>query len=368
MNRDLPTVNFEGELKIGEGAFYNLKFTKIEIIDNLMSPLIVNNTLSEENNIKNLNNWFSKRLFSVKRKIPHTDRISFEDEYPHFFSMSDNYWIKYNENEKWEELSFFTSENVSNNMGNYLFSNNRYIRTLNVPHDAPEITTNGVQDKRWIFKLTTPMGNLFALRKRASKKLGTEVWADVISSNILKNIGFAIDYIPYSLVIDNGMIASECLNFITKDTEFVSATQILTVTPKVEGEDLYQTLIRAGKIYNIPDVEIYLNNMMYADELLFNEDRNTGNIGFIRDSNGAFIKCAPLFDFGFSFLNVSDPAQKNIFTKKRRELHKEEVIKKPNYDIVKEEINAVKGYDIGIERINKMIDARMTEKATELKF
>ena len=332
MNRDVPTLKIEGVLKTNEGRFYELSFTNYEILNEIMCPIVVNKTLSKERNINNLNYWFSKRLISNRRSFKKVKELKFNELYPHFLNMSDHYWIRY-DNEEWKDVSYFYNV-PDDSFGKMSFSKNPNIETFYVPNDAPEITTNGVQNKRWVLKAEMPIGNLYALRKRNSKKIGTEVYSDVLSTAILKKIG-AIEFVPYSLVIDNGEIASECINFINVDTELVTATSILSVVDKVKDEGIYETLIRAGDMYHIPNVKEHIDNIINVNEILHNEDCNTGNIAFIRDKDGKFIGGSPIYDFGFAFLTTEGNV-KNIFEKRRSYLKsKDKLMKMSNKEIIK---------------------------------
>lgn len=364
MNRNIPTLKIEGILKINEGHFYELNFTKFEILDELMAPIVVNKTLSDERNLRNLNYWFSKRFISSKRKFKKVKELKFNELYPHFLNMSDHYWIRYDEEEKWEDVSYFYNV-PDDSLGKLAFSKNPNINTFYVPYDAPEITTNGVQDKRWVLKAEMPMGNLYALRKRNSKKLGTEVYSDILATAILTKLGL-VEFTPYYLTIDNGEIASECMNFINVDTEMVTATSLLSVINKKENETLFETLVRAGDIYHIPDMKKHLDNIISVNELLHNEDCNTGNIAFIRDKNGNFLGGSPIYDFGFAFLTTENNV-KNIFEERRSYLkEKDKIIKMSKKDI--KEIIAE--YDFGIDdnKIKDILFARLGEQEKGVRY
>lgn len=366
MNKTNPVIRFKGFLKIGAPGIYGLDFTDIDILDEKRSPILINTNFSKERNIENLNYWIKKRFFSPRRKIPHTLKIEYEDAYPHLFSMSDQYWIRYSDEEKWEDFNYFTNK-ANDNFGRYLFSHNKYVQRIRIPHDAPELTTNGIQNKRWVLKMAdNELGNMYALHKRSSKELGTEVYADVIVSNLLKKIQI-MNFAECTLVIDSSEVASECMNFISQNTELVPASHLLLVTPKSNNEDVYDALIKAGDIYGIPDVKDFLNSMIYVDALVNNEDRNTGNIGFIRDDEGNFLSCAPLYDFGFSFLKEKeDTAVKGIFSARRKQLIQDKIIDKPDRQILRTEIKDLEGP--GTDRVKKLIEIRAKEAPEKYKW
>lgn len=364
MNRNVPTIKVEGILKINDGRFYELNITKYELLNEIMAPIVVNKTLPEERNLKNLNYWFSKRLISNKRKFKKVKELKFDELYPHFLNMSDHYWIRYDEDEKWEDVSYFYNV-PDESLGKLAFSKNPHINTFYVPYDSPEITTNGVQDKRWVLKAEMPMGNLYALRKRNSKKIGTEVYSDILATAILTKLG-VVEFAPYTLTVDNGEIASECMNFINVDTELVTATNLLSVIDKRENESLYETLARVGDVYHIPGMRNHLDNIISINELLHNEDCNTGNIAFIRDKDGKFIGGSPIYDFGFAFLTTEGNV-KNIFEDRRNYLKEKDRIKKMPKKEMKQ---IVEEYDFGVEdnHVKDILLARLSEQEKGVRY
>lgn len=363
MNRDIPVLKIEGILKINEARFYEIVFTKEEILNELMCPIVVNKTLSAERNLANLNYWFNKRLMSKKRTFKKVKELTFDELYPHFLCMSDHYWIQY-DNEKWEDVSYFFNV-PDKSLGEFSFSKNPNIEKFHITNNAPELTTNGIQNKRWVLKAEMPMGNLYALRKRNSKKLGTEVYSDVLATAILKKLG-TIEFVPYNLVIDENELASECLNFINVDTELVTATSLLSVVNKKENENIYDTLIRIGDIYHIPGVSNHIDTIINVNEILHNEDCNTGNIAFIRNREGKFIGGSPIYDFGFAFL-TTDGKVKNIFEQRRIALKsKDKLIK-----ISKKEIEKImEDYNFGIDNDNfkEIVETRLHERENGVRY
>lgn len=378
MNMDTPILEFNGTLEFGgtHGLYY-LTFDSVTIHNYIIAPIVVNKGFDEKVQREKLTKWFNKRLFSGRRALPHTDNIVFGEKYPNFFSLSDQYWIKYDgkdTNESWQNLSFF-KRRADTTFGDYLFDENKYNRTAYIRGDCPEITTGGIQNKRWICntkgEFSPTIGGVYYLHKRASKQIGTEVFNDVLVSNVLAKIG-GIDFLNYKLVIDNYAFTSECRNMITPTQELVTATDLLSVIHRDNLESPYDALITAGKEFGIDGMENFLKSMSFVDELIHNDDRNTGNIAFIRDClDGSFIKPAPLFDFGYAFLKAN-PAdvKKNKFIAKRKELIRNNEIDKPDRELIQEEVSQfVREMSTEeVKKIQKLVSAREREDRDAVKF
>ncbi len=110
MNKDRPVMYLSGELKPASdksriSAFVAEK-AKFDAENKKFLPVIIN---KEEIMIKTFNEWFRKRIISDRRMdVPDTP-IDWRDGLPHYFSLSDQYWLRYNENETYKNLNFFTN-------------------------------------------------------------------------------------------------------------------------------------------------------------------------------------------------------------------------------------------------------------------
>ncbi len=319
-----------------------LMFTSMTYLNRKLAPLVV--FLDGQEGLTQLNRWFQKRLFSNKRTdFPKREDIKWNGV-PHFFSFSDQYWIRYTENETWEDLNFFTN-NFSKRCGDVIFSKNLYnIENLSIDYDSPELTTNGVLKKRW-----DKEGIRSFLIKHMSEEFSQEPLSEILATKLLSKIHF-IQFVPYKLCIEGYDLCSQCNNFVTPNVEFVPAVALYAAT-KIhdeekelpEAERIYAHLQFAIKEHEIPNAENFIDSIIIADRYILNYDRHLGNFGFLRDvETGKFIGPAPLFDFGNAFAGYNEGLVSNCFAAREDYLFKNQKFKPLDEQIVqefKDEIN-----------------------------
>ena len=107
----------------------------------------------------------------------------------------------------------------------------------------------------------------------------------------------------------NHIMYSICPTFITPDTEYIPAYEILNVIPYKKQDGKYNHFLGCAEQLGIPHVKHDLDAMLQFDYLINNTDRHLGNFGFIRNVNTLqFIGMAPIFDNGNS-LWFDSPAE-----------------------------------------------------------
>ena len=294
--------------------------------------------------LENLQTWFRKRMIPSERENRSYVMENSKDllnTYRNFFSLSDQYWLKYDKRETWEKLNFFDNP-YCEEVGKAFFGiwevNKEKIRThagkgeLDRGLDAsslisfsPDLTTNGILIKKW-----KKEDGISYLYKGAGLQIDQEPLSEVLASMILKQLNL-LDIVEYSLVIESMQLCSKCRNFITRDTEFVPASHVMKPFIPNEGEDLMNFFIRSCNELKIKGAEEYIKKMIYCDYVIGNTDRHLGNFGFIRDANTAeIIGFAPLFDSGSAFQLRSNESPAFVYFS---EENKKEAIKyvKKNY-------------------------------------
>jgi len=132
-------------------------------------------------------------------------------------SLSDQYWICPENSElKWKDINFFENP-FSEDVGNILFGN--------VPDSAafslfsPDNTSDGWLRKKWKI-----IDNKRCLIKGGSGATQQEPYNEVLASAIMRRLG--ILHIPYTLTMQDEYPYSVCEDFITPETELVSAWHI----------------------------------------------------------------------------------------------------------------------------------------------
>lgn len=212
-------------------------------------------------------------------------------------SLSDQYWIcPQSRNLKWSEINFFEN-NFSDDMGNILFgkvSSGEMILNDEISLMSPDNTSDGWLKKKW--KIIN--GKRFLI-KGGSGAIQQEPYNEVIASKIMERLD--IPHVRYSLIMEEEYPYSICEDFITPQTELISAWYVMQTEKKPNHISVYQHYVNCCEKLGIPKIKESLDQMMVVDYLIANEDRHQNNFGVIRDVKKLnFIGSAPLFDSGTS--------------------------------------------------------------------
>ena len=224
-------------------------------------------------------------------------------------SLSDQYWV-FPENSKlsWEEVNFFDNP-FSDDVGNILFGdapeNNNEIDLV-----SPDNTSDGWLKKKWIIADGKRL-----LVKGGSAPAWQEPYNEVLASIIMRRL--SIPNASYSLMTIDNYPYSVCEDFITRDTELITAWHIIQSENKPNHVSLYQHYLDCCSRFGMNDISDFLDKMLTLDFLIVNEDRHFKNFGIIRDANTLeCIGAAPIFDCGTSlwynrFTHMINPREKH---------------------------------------------------------
>ena len=206
-------------------------------------------------------------------------------------SLSDHYWIRpYESNMLWEDVNFFDND-FSDDIGDLLFGTNG--KNSGFDLSSPDNTSDGNLKKRW--KIID--GKRYLL-KSGSNPYSQQTFNEVIASKIMERLG--IDHVPYSVTWINDEPYSVCEDFVTKDTELISAWRVLQLRTKANHESEYLHYVNICRELGI-DIVSSLDKMIVLDYIIANEDRHFNNFGLLRDANTLeWIGAAPIFDSGTS--------------------------------------------------------------------
>jgi hypothetical protein len=215
-------------------------------------------------------------------------------------SLSDHYWIcPAGSGLVWADINFFQND-FSKDVGEMLFGREPADRN-NINLVSPDNTSEGRLRKKWIV----------ANGKRLLIKGGSDPWKqepynEVIASVIMQRLGIA--HAPYSLMIENAEPYSVCENFLSVNTELVTAWRVFHTNPMIDKDSDYSHLLRCCDTLGIPNVRPAIDRMLTLDYIIANEDRHYNNFGFVRDAETLeWIGAAPIFDCGTSLWhNVVD--------------------------------------------------------------
>lgn len=256
-------------------------------------------------------------------------------------SLSDQYWIRPvgQEDLTWEQVNLF--ENA------FCFS--------------PDYTCDGYLKKRW-----TIIDGKRCLFKAGSHPYRQQPFNEAIATIIAKALH--IDCVPYWTIWEDENVYSVCENFITKDTELVTAWRVMQTQKKSNNVSVYRHYIACCETFGICDMTQKLDEMLVLDYIIANEDRHQNNFGLIRNANTLeWIGVAPIYDSGTS-LGYDKTAkqmaiEKNIECKPFKTSHEKQIELVSAFDWidfqaleqVEEKIREVFGSEVEKERVDAII-------------
>ncbi|MCL1990574.1 MAG: HipA domain-containing protein [Defluviitaleaceae bacterium] len=204
-------------------------------------------------------------------------------------SLSDHYWMNPVATPlNWDEINFFDNA-FSEDVG-HLLMGEKHSKPLDLV--SPDNTSDGWLKKKWKI-----MDGKRYLVKAGSSPAYQEPYNEAIASLLMDRLG--IDHIPYHVVIEDDFPYSVCENFVTRETELVSAWYVMQGTKRPNHVSLYEHYIACCEAQRLTSVREEIDKMIVVDYLMVNEDRHQNNFGLIRDVKTLkFIGVAPIFDTG----------------------------------------------------------------------
>ena len=204
-------------------------------------------------------------------------------------SLSDHYWMNPIDNPlNWHDINFFDND-FSEDVGNLLFGK-KYSTNLDLM--SPDNTSDGWLKKKWKI-----VNGERVLVKAGSAAFHQEPYNEVIASMIMERLG--VEHIPYHVITEDDLPYSVCANFVTKETELVSAWYVMQGFKKANHVSVYEHYISCCETLGIHNARMEVNKMIVVDYLMANEDRHQNNFGLLRDVKTLkFIGVAPIFDTG----------------------------------------------------------------------
>ena len=243
-----------------------------------------------------LQTWIDNRSVSANRKDVSLMLEAFQVETPSALSfkslglnLSDQYWFKPKGADfGWHDVNLF--ENA------FMEQSFRSVAGGDGSSYTPDSSSNGDLPKFWKIE-----DGKRVLYKEGSAPYDQQPYNEVFASCLLELLD--LPHVNYSLVQDKDeeKAYSVCETFVTSDTEYVPALEILNVVPKLNHENSYQHFLRCVEALSIPVSRQELDDMLLFDYLINNADRHYGNFGFIRNvQTRKFLGMAPIFDNGNS--------------------------------------------------------------------
>jgi hypothetical protein len=207
-------------------------------------------------------------------------------------SLSDQYWIcPSGSGVKWSDVNFFDNS-FSDDVGNILFGKGSSGDKISLM--SPDNTSDGWLKKKWQI-----IDGKRCLIKGGSGAIQQEPYNEVLASGIMKRLG--IPHVPYTLMVQDDYPYSVCEDFITTQTELVTAWYVMQTQQKPNHVSVYRHYLNCCEALGISGVADSLDRMMVLDYLIANEDRHQNNFGVIRNAETLeWIGAAPIYDSGSS--------------------------------------------------------------------
>ena len=207
-------------------------------------------------------------------------------------SLSDQYWIRpENVQVEWDDINFFDNP-FSDDIGDALFGRTK--KTDGFDFSSPDNTSDGCLKKRWKI-----IDGKRCLIKGGSGLERQQPFNEVIASEIMKRLN--IPHVPYTVIWGGDEPYSVCEDFVTKDTELVSAWRIMQTRKKSNSMSVYSHFVHCAKSLGASNVVPMLDRMIVLDYIIANEDRHLNNFGLLRNAATLeWLGFAPIFDSGSS--------------------------------------------------------------------
>ena len=237
-------------------------------------------------------------------------------------SLSDQYWICPKDSElKWEDVNFFDNP-FSEDVGNILLGHASSSNSNSLV--SPDSSTGGWQKKKWSI-----IDGKRCLLKCGSGAFQQEPYNEVIAASIMRRL--QIPHVEYSVTIQKDKPYSVCEDFITADTELISAQHLMESRKKPNHLTKYQHFVECCEAVGLQGVTDFLDRLLTVDYLIANEDRHFNNFGVIRNAQTLeYIGMAPIYDNGTSLwyntaAHLIKPLAPSIPSKPFKDTHGEQI-------------------------------------------
>lgn len=285
------------EFDLGSGQYNVIRPDLLPILlrDRIKDSSDMNSRLDDIRNYDALMNFFSHRVLSIKRmhakKILNALHISQSNDLETIrkimilckaLSITDDYWLTNDENEKWADVNLRTNplhETIA-----HIALTGECLTVTGKPH-TPELTGQGVYAKAW----EREDGELYLYK--ASSPLGTESQTEVEVSDILDHTN--VPHVKYERVDRGVNVYSKCKNMCNDDYSIVPAEAVMSWC-SLKGKDFDQFVLET-------DSESFYKTLV-VDYLIANSDRHGQNWGFYMDNHtGELVSMHPLYDHNNAF-------------------------------------------------------------------
>ncbi len=220
-------------------------------------------------------------------------------QHTHLTSLNDTFWVKPADSGlSWEQVSPYRGDfdkTAAETAFSGIVTGNKAVKA------TPELSTDGTFPKCWI---KDKSGDIFL--KKGGGLTEDEPYSEYYSQQILEALD--IPHVKYDLYKDE-CLYTVCKLFTSEDTGFIPVGQIC--------KGYFEDILSFMKILGM---ERAFFDMLTADTIMMNEDRHTGNFGFLTDNRtGKIIGFAPLFDHNLSLMRgLAEPTPEALKFKRHK--------------------------------------------------
>jgi hypothetical protein len=292
MHKDKPVLSME--LDEGTGTIISL----YEVFEPNHVPVGATNKDGAADRVE-LNNWWTGRAIPASRSGLREALDAMNIASPQMLltkcyglSLSDQYWVKPEGTDlRWKDINFFDNA-FSEDVGNILFGQIPASGAFSLM--SPDNTSDGWLRKKWKI-----IDGKRCLVKGGSEPAVQEPFNEAIATIIMRRI--EVPHVDYSVIWDNKIPYSVCEDFITAETELVSAWHIFQTQKKRNNVSAYQHFLDCCHALEIPGARDSIDKMLAVDFIIANEDRHFNNFGAVRNADTLeWIGISPVFDSGTS--------------------------------------------------------------------
>ena len=289
--------------------------------------LPVGTNVGKNADLSALREWWSRRSIPASREGLRDFLNAFNMSVPQELldksfglSLSDQYWICPEDSDlTWDEVNFFHNP-FSEDVGNMLFGKKGLEDTDGVSLISPDNTSDGILRKKWKI-----IGGKRCLIKNGSEPFRQEIPNEILASRICERLG--IPFIRYEALDIDGEKCSVCEDFITSETELVTAWHLKKLYRKENNVSEYEMYVSIAESFGILDARKRTDMMIVLDFIIANTDRHFNNFGLIRNADTLeWLSVAPIYDSGTSMWCKSlpediEPLSEKIESKPFRNRH-----------------------------------------------
>lgn len=329
MHKKIPVV----ELTLDDTSCVIIDITKVMNPEHLPVGVTVKNSAVDK---VALTRWWRRRAIPASRDGLSQALDELDIALPEILlekcyglSLSDQYWICPKDSElRWEDINFFDNP-FSEDVGNILLGHASSSDSISLV--SPDNSSDGWLKKKWAI-----IDGKRCLLKYGSGAFQQEPYNEVIAASIMKRL--QIPHVGYSVTIQKDKPYSVCEDFITADTELISAQHLMESRKRPNHLTKYQHFVECCESVGIVEITDFLDRLLTVDFLIANEDRHFNNFGVIRNAETLeYVGMAPIYDNGTSLwyntaAHLIKPMAPGISSKPFKDTHGEQITLVHSFD------------------------------------